>query len=140
MDKQTKELFSKKVTNDITGNLVRRLGGKMDKVSPDAITEQNWVGLSTMLIHIRRNMSTLVDTVLNNKDGGLTYMAMLSVIHDQIMDAAENIEQTLGIKTGWFPAGKIDRAKTGDKAGDYFYTKLRREVETYMEKKIKEQE
>ena len=138
MDKETRNLMSKKVTTDISRNLVRNLGGKYMSEAPDKITDQNWVALSTMLVHVRRDFTTLIDTVLANTEGGLAYMAMLTVIHDKLLDCANSIEDTLNIKTSWFPETRIDRGKTGDKAGDYFYTKLRKEVEDYLDERRKE--
>jgi len=137
MDTQTRTLFSKRVTHEISNNLVKQLGGNMKAGAPDAITEQNWVGLSTMLIHLRSDLTTLIDMVLENENGGLSYMAALTVIHDNLLECSKTIEDALGVKTAWFPEVRIDRAKTGDKAGDYFYTKLRREVEKYLEDKRK---
>lgn len=138
MDAETRALLSKRVTYEISNNLVRQLGGNMKADTPDAITEQNWVALSTMLIHLRGDMTTLIDMVLENDNGGLSYMAALTVIHDNILECGKAIEDALSVKTAWFPVSRVDRAKSGDKAGDYFYTKLRKEVEKYLDDKRKE--
>lgn len=93
----------------------------------DEIDGHQWVGLTASAIFMNNKINIFKQLVMDNKEGGLVYLACLCNIQDDIQNMALYIEDTLGIRTNWMTRRKQPEdkmSKPNINIGDsYFYDK-----------------
>lgn len=104
----------------------------------DSITNHEWVGMVTMMTYICKEAASINTMMMDNADGGLAYLAALSMLQDNVYKLGMHIEDILKVRTHWlYPkrqsAQEKGRFDVGKSADDYYYHKLLSEVNNRLE-------